>query len=164
MTVGNQSAAQWRAIDDVGILAASTRRPYTELPAVTVEAFQRDGVCLLRQAFPSWVEPLRAGLERNLNNPERYAFPCDSIRDAESGRFFDSYCNWQLIPEYLLFVLTSDVASIAAQLMTSNTAQFFHDHAFAKEKGTKNGSKYRSERYTFHIKLVSWNNEIINSN
>ena len=145
MTVGNQSAAQWRAIDDVGILAASTRRPYTELPAVTVEAFQRDGVCLLRQAFPSWVEPLRAGLERNLNNPERYAFPCDSIRDAESGRFFDSYCNWQLIPEYLLFVLTSDAASIAAQLMTSNTAQFFHDHAFSKEKDTKKATPWHHD-------------------
>ncbi len=145
MTVGNQSAAQWRAIDDVGILAASTRRPYTELPAVTVEAFQRDGVCLLPQAFPSWVEPLRAGLERNLNNPERYAFPCDSIRDAESGRFFDSYCNWQLIPEYLLFVLTSDAASIAAQLMTSNTAQFFHDHAFAKEMGTAKATPWHHD-------------------
>ena len=145
MTVGNESAAQWRAIDDVGILAASTQRPFTELAAATIKAFQRNGVCLLRQAFPSWVEPLRAGLERNLNNPEMYAFPCDSIRDVESGRFFDSYCNWQLIPEYLLFVLTSDAASIAAQLMTSNTAQFFHDHAFSKEKGTEKATPWHHD-------------------
>jgi ectoine hydroxylase-related dioxygenase (phytanoyl-CoA dioxygenase family) len=145
MTVGNESAAQWRAIDDVGILAASTQRPFTELAAATIKAFQRNGVCLLRQAFPSWVEPLRAGLDRNLNNPEMYAFPCDSIRDAESGRFFDSYCNWQLIPEYLLFVLTSDAASIAAQLMTSNTAQFFHDHAFSKEKGTEKATPWHHD-------------------
>ena len=70
-----------------------------------VESFQLDGVVLLREAFPDWVEPLRAGLQRNLETPEAFAFPCDSVGDDESGRFFDSYCNWQLIPEYLRFVL-----------------------------------------------------------
>ena len=79
MTVGNESAAQWRAIDDVRILAASTRRRFAEIGTATIKAFQRDGVVVLRQAFPSWVEPLRSGLERNLNNPDNYAFPCESI-------------------------------------------------------------------------------------
>tara|TARA_B110000116_G_scaffold244943_1_gene235708 strand:- start:364 stop:1281 length:918 start_codon:yes stop_codon:yes gene_type:complete len=145
MTVGNESAAQWRAIDDIRILAASTRRPFAELTAATIEAFQRDGVVVVRQAFPSWVEALRTGLERNLNNPDKYAFPCESIRGTESGRFFDSYCNWQLIPEYLLFVLTSDAASMAAQLMASDTAQFFHDHAFSKEQGTEKATPWHHD-------------------
>ena len=145
MTVGNESAAQWRVIDDARILAGSTHRPHKKITELTVETFQRDGVVLLPKAFPSWIEALRDGLERNLNNPNLYAFPCDSTRPSERGRFFDSYCNWQLIPEYLLFVLTSDAASIAAQLMRSNTAQFFHDHAFTKEQGTEKATPWHHD-------------------
>ena len=145
MTVGNEFSTQWRVIDDARVLAASTDRPYTQLSAASVEAFQRDGVVLLRNEFSSWVEPLRDGLERNLNNPKQFAFPCDSTRSPERGRFFDSYCNWQLIPEYLLFVVTSSAASIAAQLMASDTAQFFHDHAFAKEKGTAKATPWHHD-------------------
>ena len=145
MTVGNESAAQWRVIDDARILAGSTHRPHKKITELTVETFQRDGVVLLPKAFPSWIEALRDGLERNLNNPNLYAFPCDSTRPSERGRFFDSYCNWQLIPEYLLFVLTSDAASIAAQLMRSNTAQFFNDHAFTKEQGTEKATPWHHD-------------------
>ena len=89
-----------------------------QLPAYQAEAgdiasFQRDGVVLLRGVFRDWVDRLRAGLQRNLDNPRAYAFPCESNPQGESGRFFDSYCNWQLIPEYQDFVAHSCAASIA---------------------------------------------------
>ncbi|MDP7067227.1 MAG: phytanoyl-CoA dioxygenase family protein [Acidimicrobiales bacterium] len=145
MAVGNTSAAQWRAIEDVNALATSTQRPWTDLSPVVVENFQRDGVVILREAFPNWVEPLRAGLQRNLDNPQNFAFPCDSTNADEPGRFFDSYCNWQLIPEYLLFIFTSEAAAIAAQLMESQTAQFFHDHAFSKEPGTQKATPWHHD-------------------
>jgi ectoine hydroxylase-related dioxygenase (phytanoyl-CoA dioxygenase family) len=145
MAVGNTSAAQWRAIEDVSVLAASTQRPWTEISPAVVDNFQRDGVVILREAFPKWVEPLRAGLQRNLDNPRNFAFPCDSANDDEPGRFFDSYCNWQLIPEYLLFIFTSEAAAIAAQLMESQTAQLFHDHAFTKEPGTQKATPWHHD-------------------
>ncbi len=72
-----------------------------------IEIFQRDGVVLLRGVFADWVERLRAGLQRNLEDPQRFAFPCESNPEGEPGRFFDSYCNWQLIPEYFDFVAHS---------------------------------------------------------
>ena len=145
MAVGNTSAARWRVIQNLDGLVATTVRPSTELSPEIVRAFQTDGVVLLREAFLDWVEPLQAGLQRNLDNPEAFAFPCDSIGNDENGRFFDSYCNWQLIPEYLLFVLTSQAAAMAAQLMMSNTAQLFHDHAFSKEQGTTKATPWHHD-------------------
>lgn len=145
MAVGNTAAARWSVIQNLDGLVATTVRPSTELSPEIVRAFQTDGVVLLRQVFLDWVEPLQAGLQRNLDNPEAFAFPCDSIGNDENGRFFDSYCNWQLIPEYLLFVLTSQAAAMAAQLMMSNTAQLFHDHAFTKEQGTTKATPWHHD-------------------
>ena len=145
MAVGNNPAAQWRSIQNLEELVASTVRPWTELPTETVQKFQNDGVVVLRQAFTEWVEPLSVGLDRNLEDPQAFAFPCESIREDEVGRFFDSYCNWQLIPEYLRFVLTSPAAAIAAQLMMSDTAQLFHDHAFSKEQGTSKATPWHHD-------------------
>ena len=145
MAVGNTSAAQWRAIEDVNALAASTRRPWKEISSTVIEDFQRDGLIVMRQAFPEWVEPLRDGLQRNLDNPQSFAFPCESTSGDEPGRFFDRYCNWQLIPEYLLFAFTSYAAAMAAQLMQSKTAQLFHDHAFAKEPGTQKATPWHHD-------------------
>ena len=101
-----------------------------------IETFQRDGAVILRGLFKDWVEPLRVGFQRNLENPQAYAFPCESNPTGKPGSFFDSYCNWQLIPEYLDFVTHSCAASLAGQLMQAETARFFHDHAFVKTPGT----------------------------
>ncbi|MEE9416470.1 MAG: phytanoyl-CoA dioxygenase family protein [Acidimicrobiales bacterium] len=145
MTIGNVETVSWRAIDDLRPLTAATSRAdYHPKPDV-IETFQRDGVVLLSGEFVEWVEPLRAGLERNLENSEQYAFPSESTTASEAGRFFDSYCNWQLIPEYLAFVLTSKAASMAAAFMGSNSAQLFHEHAFAKESGTQKATPWHQD-------------------
>jgi ectoine hydroxylase-related dioxygenase (phytanoyl-CoA dioxygenase family) len=52
------------------------------------------------------------------------------------GKFFDDYCNWERIPEYRSFVYESPAAAIAAAVMQSPTAQFFHEHVLVKEPGT----------------------------
>ncbi len=144
-TVGNSSTIDWRAIDDLRPLAAATTRARYSPSAAEVDAFQTDGVVHLPAAFVDWVEPLRAGLERNLTNPDQFAFPCDSTTADEPGRFFDSYCNWQLIPEYLTFVLSSAAASMAAAFMQSTTAQLFHEHSFSKEPGTAKATPWHHD-------------------
>ena len=113
--------------------------------AEVIERFQEDGAALLRGVFADWVEPLRAGLERNLKAPQDYAFPCESAPEGEPGRFFDSYCNWLLIPEYLDHVTSSCAASMAGQLMRSQRAQFFHEHAFCKEPGTQRATPWHQD-------------------
>lgn len=145
-TVGNSSnAVDWRAIEDLRPLAAATKRPAYTASADDIEAFQQDGVAYLPDAFRDWVDPLRAGLQRNLENPDSFAFPCDSTNENEPGRFFDSYCNWQLIPEYLTFVLSSTAASIAAAFMQSATAQLFHEHSFSKEPATAKATPWHHD-------------------
>lgn len=144
-TVGNVSTVEWRLIDDVRPLASLTERPAIEVSSHAIGDYERDGVCLLPGLFADWVEPLRAGLQRNLDHPGDYAFPADSTFDGEPGRFFDSYCNWQRVPEYLTFVLNSAAASVAAQLMGSGTAQLFHEHSFSKEAGTQKATPWHHD-------------------
>ncbi len=138
----NQATVDWQ---NPGIeITRDAAAAYNVSPA-QIEAFQRDGVLLIKQAFVDWVEPLRAGLQRNLDEPAAYAFPCESNPEGNPGRFFDSYCNWQLIPEYLDFVTRSSAAAMAGQLMQSRHAQFFHDHAFIKTAGTQRATPWHQD-------------------
>jgi ectoine hydroxylase-related dioxygenase (phytanoyl-CoA dioxygenase family) len=138
----NQVTVDWQRADFQ--VDADQVAPYTA-DAADVAAFQRDGVVLLRGAFSDWVEPLRAGLQRNLERPQDFAFPCESNPTGEPGRFFDSYCNWQLIPEYLDYVTRSCAAAVAGQFMQSKTAQFFHEHAFMKAPGTQRATPWHQD-------------------
>jgi ectoine hydroxylase-related dioxygenase (phytanoyl-CoA dioxygenase family) len=99
-----------------------------------VDAFQRDGAICLRGVFKAWVSLLEAGVATNMKDPGPYG--AENTVAGESGRFFDDYCNWQRIPEFRRFVLESDAAEIAARVMESNRAQFFHEHVLVKEPAT----------------------------
>jgi ectoine hydroxylase-related dioxygenase (phytanoyl-CoA dioxygenase family) len=105
------------------------------LPTVapgTVAAFREDGAAVLRGPFVGWIEPLRAGVARNM------AEPSPDVRIYESaggGRFFGDYCNWQRIPEFADFIRHSPAAAIARQLMGSRSVRLFHEHVLVKEPG-----------------------------
>jgi len=99
-----------------------------------VADFQRDGVVLVKGLWKDWVEPLRAGIERNMAEPGPYA--AENLKPGEGGRFFDDYCNWTRIPEFETVIRGSDVAAVAARLMQSGRVQMFHDHVLVKEPGT----------------------------
>ena len=86
-----------------------------------VDAFERDGVVILRGVFSDWIETLRAGVEFNMNNPG--PFGREYNQPGEAGRFFGDYCNWQRIPEYHDFMFNSPAAEIATQLMHSKQAR-----------------------------------------
>ena len=138
----NNSTVDWQA---EGVEIDTQNAAEFSLDDEGIARYQRDGVILLRGAFSDWVEPLRNGFQRNLEYPERYAFPCESNPEGAPGRFFDSYCNWQLIPEYLDFVTHSGAASLAAQCMRSEGAQFFHEHAFLKAPGTQHATPWHQD-------------------
>jgi ectoine hydroxylase-related dioxygenase (phytanoyl-CoA dioxygenase family) len=138
----NQSTVDWQG--SVANIDTSNMPEYAA-SAKDIDTFQRDGVVLLRGAFTDWVDILSNGLQRNLDNPQQYAFPCESNPSGKPGRFFDSYCNWQLIPEYLDFVSHSCAASMAGQFMCGQTAQFFHEHAFMKTPGTQMATPWHQD-------------------
>ena len=100
----------------------------------TVAAFAADGAVVLRGVFADWVEPLRAGTAAIMAHPsprERSYAPKDG-----SGFFFQDLCNWRDIADYRAFVLGSPAARVAARLMGTKTARFFHDHVLVKEPGS----------------------------
>ena len=140
---GNHTTIDWRPPEDV-LKGLALPLSY-EVNINDVATFERDGVVLLRGAFADWVDRLRAGLQRNMDYPNDYAFPCDSVSPGGKGRFFDSYCNWHRIPEYTEFVGSSAAASMACQFMQSTSAQFFHEHIFCKDAGTQTATPWHHD-------------------
>ena len=122
-------------------MSGSDRSPVTEQD---VSAFQKDGVVVLRRAFSDWVEPLRAGVEALMADPsplERSVQPADG-----SAPFFQDLCNWQRIIQFRSFVLESNAGEIAARLMRSRTARFFHDHVLVKRPGTSTVTPWHQDQ------------------
>ncbi len=70
-----------------GIVIDTTRLPGFAAKADDIERFRQDGAVLLRGVFTDWVETLRKGLQRNLDSPQQFAFPCESNPAGEPGRF-----------------------------------------------------------------------------
>ena len=108
-----------------------------------IEDYQRDGVVLIKGLFQPWIEELRAGIKRNMDEPGPYA--SENLKPGDSGRFFDDYCNWERIPEFVEVVRKSPAAQIAAAVMQSRTAQFFHDHVLVKEPGTQKPTPWHQD-------------------
>ena len=140
---GNNTTVDWRPSAEV-IEGLSSPSEF-EADVEDIALFQREGVILIRGLFCDWVDPLRAGLQRNMDNPDDYAFPCDSVAPGGTGRFFDSYCNWHRMPEYTAFISESPAAAMAAQFMESSRAQFFHEHVFCKEPGTQTATPWHHD-------------------
>ena len=108
-----------------------------------IDAYQRDGVIIIRGLFADHVETLREGIAGNMADPGPYASNNDKA--GETGRFFDDYCNWQRIPEFSEVIRTSPAAEVAADLMDSSTVQLFHDHVLVKEPGTSMATPWHQD-------------------
>ena len=109
----------------------------------TAERFQRDGVVHLTGAFTDWLDPLRAGVERNMQTPGPYTREYEP--EGSKGYFFGDYCNWARVPEYRDFVFHSHAAALAARLMGSGTARFFHEHVLVKEPKTESRTPWHHD-------------------
>ena len=96
-----------------------------------INNFRRDGAVLLRGVFNDWINTLKKGANFHINHPSEGALIHKA--DSHQGKFLEDFCNWQRIPEYQDFVLNSPLGAVAAALMQSKTAQFFHDHYLHKE-------------------------------
>ena len=141
---GNVETIPWYPEPDTVVTPVVPVSEYS-VQAGDIDTYEHDGVVVLPGVFTDWVEPLRAGLERNLVHSKDYAFPCESVPEGGVGRFFDSYCNWHRIPEYRDYLFHSCVASMAGQFMRSMSAQFFHEHVFCKEPGTRQATPWHHD-------------------
>jgi ectoine hydroxylase-related dioxygenase (phytanoyl-CoA dioxygenase family) len=108
-----------------------------------IDDYQRDGVVLVKGLFRDHVEKIRAGIARNMDEPGPYS--AENLKEGEGGRFFDDYCNWTRIPEFEDVIRNSDAAEVAADLMSSNQVQVFHDHVLVKEPGTSKATPWHQD-------------------
>ena len=108
-----------------------------------IETYQRDGVALIKGLFKDHVDAIRAGIERNMDEPGPYA--SENLKEGEGGRFFDDYCNWTRISEFEQVIRRSPAAEVAADLMGSNRVQVFHDHVLVKEPGTSKPTPWHQD-------------------
>ena len=114
----------------------------TVITDVEVEAIQRDGATVLRQLLSrDWIEQLAAGVEFNRAHPSEWSHWYTN--PDESVGFWSDYVTWRNVPEYRRIVFESGLGRVAAQLMDSATARFFHEHVLVKEPGA-------SERTPWH--------------
>ncbi len=117
--------------------------PHPLITQADIDAFQEDGVVLIKGLFRDYIETMKAGVEANMANPGPYA--AENLKDGEVGRFFDDYCNWQRIGAFEEVIRQGPAAEVAADLMRSNTTQLFHDHILVKEPGTSKPTPWHSD-------------------
>ena len=108
------------------------------------EAYQRDGVVLLREAFDrDWIGELLQGFSQNLDDPgpmsRRFA-------DEGEGRVFlwDTIL-WPRIEKFKQFAECSPAAEIAAELMNSNEIRLLNDVIFHRTAGTQARPPYHQD-------------------
>lgn len=117
--------------------------PHPLVTQADIDTFQRDGVVVIRGLWRDWVDPIRAGIERNMAEPGPYG--AENLKPGEGGRFFDDYCNWERIPEFGDVIRNSAVAAVAGDLMQSARVQVFHDHVLVKEPGTSKPTPWHQD-------------------
>ncbi len=117
--------------------------PASMLSQDDIDAFRQNGAVLIQGLFADHVETIRSGIERNMAEPGKYA--AENLHDGEAGRFFDDYCNWTRIPEFIDVINTSAAATVAAELMGSRRVQMFHDHVLVKEPGTSKPTPWHQD-------------------
>lgn len=117
--------------------------PASMLSQDDIDAFRQNGAVLIQGLFADHVETIRSGIERNMAEPGKYA--AENLHDGEAGRFFDDYCNWTRIPEFIDVINTSPAATVAAELMGSRRVQMFHDHVLVKEPGTSKPTPWHQD-------------------
>jgi ectoine hydroxylase-related dioxygenase (phytanoyl-CoA dioxygenase family) len=107
------------------------------------QAFEHDGVVCLRGRFErSWIDRLRDATERSLAEAGAHT---REYRTNDGGRFHANQFLWLHDDDVKAFVFDSPAATIAADLMASETVSFFFDHLLVKEPGTENSTPWHQD-------------------
>ena len=62
-----------------------------------IKDYQNDGVIIVRDIFKDWIEPVRKGFQKVLNNQSKHGR--EDVND-EKGRCVEDYGNWERIEEF----------------------------------------------------------------
>jgi ectoine hydroxylase-related dioxygenase (phytanoyl-CoA dioxygenase family) len=118
--------------------------------AQLIDAFRRDGAACIRGVLSADdVALIERGIERNLESPSGRALVAS--REDDPGRFFEDFCNWEVIDEFERVIRGSGVAEDAAELMGSDTVRLFHDHVLVKEAGTRQRTPWHQDQPYYNV-------------
>ena len=115
-----------------------------------IAAFKRDGAVLLPGLMADWVGPLSDAVMANMAAPG----PSHRIYrpDGDAGApFFQDYCNWQRLPGFRAAIEKSDMAAVAARLMSASSARFFHEHVLVKEPGNTSVTPWHQDQLYYPV-------------
>jgi len=90
-----------------------------------IKDYQNLGVIIVKDIFKDWIEPLRKGFQKVLDNPSKHGR--ENV-DDKNGRFFEDYCNWERIEEFKDCIFNSLGAQIVTEATNSKSSQIFHEH------------------------------------
>ena len=90
-----------------------------------IDEFQKNGFIVIKDLFKPWINELVKGFEKVLKDPGPYSR--ENIQNNERGRFFEDYCNWHRIPEFVNFINKSPSAQIVGEATNSKSIQIFFD-------------------------------------
>ena len=107
-----------------------------------INDYQNNGVLIIKDIFKDWIEPLRKGFQKVLDQPSKHGR--ENV-DDNNGRFFEDYCNWERIEEFKKCIFNSHGAKIVAEATNSNSVQLFHEHIFIKEPGTNKETPWHQD-------------------
>jgi ectoine hydroxylase-related dioxygenase (phytanoyl-CoA dioxygenase family) len=117
---------------------ASVATPFTPpiVDDALRDAYQRDGVVLVRQAIaPRWVERMNRFAQTQLDTPSRWGND-QPESSGKGGRLFTDRYLWRSHSDVRAFAFESGVAGLVGQLMGSRTARLYFDHLLIKEPRT----------------------------
>ena len=114
-----------------------------KLSEYQISKYKNDGVILVKEAFLPWIEKLKNGFQKVLDNPSLYGR--ENTSNKKKGRFFEDYCNWERVDEFKDFFFNSPAAEIIAQSTSSKRIQIFHDHIFFKDPGTEKETPWHQD-------------------
>ena len=77
-----------------------------------IKDYQTDGAIVVKEIFKDWIQPLRKGFQKVLDNPSKHGR--ENISDS-SGRFFEDYCNWERVNEFKDCIFNSLAAQIFSE-------------------------------------------------
>ena len=83
-----------------------------------IEDYQNFGVIIIKDVFKEWIEPLRKGFQKVLDNPSKHGR--ENVTDNK-GRFFEDYCNWERIGEFKDCIFNSPGAQIVTIIFKKST-------------------------------------------
>lgn len=115
-----------------------------------VQDFARNGAVILRSRVATkWLELLAAGVERNRQNPSKWAhgFSAETTDgDSPAAGFWSDYVTWPDVSEYRSVIFDSDLAELAGNLMGSSEVRLFHEHTLVKEAGTSSRTPWHHDQ------------------